>query len=116
MNLLETQIQFEELWFLKADDKPIPGMRLSDKAWIVYFTAAWCAPCKALDLDKIVDAANAKNIPLWKCDDTINNYTGGYCGVKRLPTFIMMRPKSIVSTLQSAKTQDVVDWISKHLD
>lgn len=112
MNLLETQEQFEQLWF--SVDKPIQGMRLSDKAWIVYFTAAWCNPCKALDLDTIVEAATIKNIPIWKCDDTINNYTGGYCGVRKLPTFILMRPKTIVSQLQSAKTQDVVDWINTH--
>jgi thioredoxin-like negative regulator of GroEL len=126
MNLLETPEQFEQLWF--SVDKPIQGMesdnlqirkadlkmRLSDKAWIVYFTAAWCNPCKALDLDTIVDAATKKNIPIWKCDDTINNYTGGYCGVRKLPTFILMRPKTIVSQLQSAKTQDVVDWINTH--
>ena len=114
MNLLETQIQFEELWFHKPNDTLIPGMRVSDKAWIVYFTAAWCAPCKALDLDAIVNAAALKELPVWKCDDTINNYTGGYCGVKRLPTFILMRPKTIVSQLQSAKTQDVLNWISTH--
>jgi len=125
MNLLETQEQFEQLWF--SVDKSIQGMesdnlqirntdlkmRLSDKAWIVYFTAAWCNPCKALDLDTIVEAATKKNIPIWKCDDTINNYTGGYCGVRKLPTFILMRPKTIVSQLQSAKTQDVVDWITQ---
>jgi thiol-disulfide isomerase/thioredoxin len=110
MNLLETQEQFEELWFNK-NDTLIPGMRVSDKAWIVYFTAAWCGPCKALELDKIVDAARAKDIPIWKCDETINNYTSGYCAVRKFPTFILMRPKTIVSTLQSNSTNDVVNWI-----
>jgi thiol-disulfide isomerase/thioredoxin len=125
MNLLETQEQFEDLWFSKADDKSSLRneetsfqirkadlkMRLSDKAWIVYFTAAWCGPCKALELEKIVDAATTKDIPMWKCDETINNYTSGYCAVRKFPTFILMRPKTIVSTLQSNNTETVVNWI-----
>jgi len=111
MNLLETQEQFEDLWFSKADDKPMPRTRLSDKAWIVYFTAAWCGPCKALELEKIVDAATTKDIPMWRCDETINNYTSGFCAVRKFPTFILMRPKTIVSTLQSNNTETVVNWI-----
>ena len=122
MNLLETQEQFEELWFYKIEDTSLQigkadlKMRLSDKAWLVYFTAAWCGPCKALELDKIVEAANAKNIPVWKCDETINNYTSGYCGVRKFPTFILMKPKEIKSTLQSNKTEDVLRWIAAFSD
>ena len=116
MNLLETQEQFEELWFLKPESEPIAGMRKQDRSWIVYFTAEWCAPCKRLDLEKIVHATNEKQIPIWKCDDTINNYTGGYCGIRKLPTFVLMKPKSIQATLQSNDTDTVLKWIAALAD
>jgi len=112
MNLLETQEQFEELWFLKPESEPIAGMRKQDRSWIVYFTAEWCAPCKRLDIHQITAAAGAKQIPIWKCDETINNYTGGYCGIRKLPTFVHMKPKSIVSTLQSSDTEAILKWLA----
>lgn len=111
MILLETQAQFEQLWFHTKPSEPLNGMRKEDCGWIVYFTATWCGGCKRLDLEKIENTANEKGIPLWKCEDTINNYTGGYCGVRKIPTFLFMKPKQIQSSLTSCDTHTVTEWI-----
>ena len=100
MKLLETQAEFESLWF--------GG---SPRRWIVYFTASWCKACKKLDLDTIAAAAAAKDIEIFKCDETVNDYTAGYCGVRSFPTFILFEPQSAKSTLQSSDTEKVVQWI-----
>jgi thioredoxin-like negative regulator of GroEL len=101
MNVLETQADFETLWFHPSEQTK----------WIVYFTAGWCKPCKALDLEMLETIATSVNIPIYKCDDDINNYTGGFCGVRSFPTFIYFQPKTVVSTFKSNKTDDVVKWI-----
>jgi len=110
MKLLETQEQFEQLWFYKED--AIPDGMNADKGWIVYFTAAWCAPCKKLDLEKIDAAAELVVVPIWKCDAEVNDYTAGYCSVRKFPTFLYCKPKTIVSTLQSTQTESVIQWIN----
>ena len=99
MKLLETQAEFESLWFGQS------------ARWIVYFTASWCKACKKLDLDAIAAAAAAKDIEIFKCDETVNDYTAGYCGVRSFPTFVMFEPQTTKGTLQSSDTQKVVEWI-----
>lgn len=89
------------MWFNTAEDKP----------WIVYFTAAWCGPCKRLDLAAIATAAAAAGIPFYKCDCVINDYTSGYCGVRSFPTFVFMKPRKILGQQKSAETTEVVAWI-----
>jgi thioredoxin-like negative regulator of GroEL len=99
MKMLETQAQFEEMWF--GDAKP----------WIVYFTAIWCKPCQRLDSEALAKVAEEKDITMWKCELTVNEYTAGYCGVRSIPTFVYFKPKAIVSTLQSSDTESVKLWI-----
>jgi len=108
MKLLETQADFEKLWFHSAlpDDPAAPK-------WIIYFTAGWCKPCKVLDLDALEKAAEDMSIPIYKCDDDINNYTGGFCGIRSFPTFVYFKPKTIISTFRSNKTELVIEWIHK---
>lgn len=102
---LDTQAQFEELWFNSAGEA-------NEKLWIVYFTAAWCGLCKKLDLPAIADASAVANIPLYKCDYVVNEYTSGYCGIRTFPTFVAMKPKKIISQIKSTDTADVTNWIS----
>jgi thioredoxin 1 len=103
MKLLETQAEFETLWF--ADSTT------GQKSWIVYFTASWCKACKKLDLDAISATAASKDIEIFKCDETVNDYTAGYCGIRSFPTFVLFNPQTIKSTLQSSDTQKVIEWI-----
>jgi thiol-disulfide isomerase/thioredoxin len=106
MKVLETQAEFETLWFGHAK-------ATATTRWIVYFTASWCKACKKLDLDVISAAAAAKDIELYVCDETINDYTPGYCGIRSFPTFVMFEPQATKSTLHSNDTQKVVTWIQE---
>lgn len=100
--MLETQAQFEELWFDKTNEA---------KHWIVYFTADWCKACKKLDLEKIMTAVGGHSF--YTCNYSVNDYTPGYCGVRTFPTFAFMKPGTIVSKLQSSNTDVVLEWLSK---
>jgi thioredoxin-like negative regulator of GroEL len=50
-----------------------------------------------------------------KCDVDQNNYTAGYCGVRSIPTFLIVADKKIVGTLSSSDTQKVIDWVTTHM-
>ena len=103
MEELLSQSQFEELY----NDKS------KDVSFIVYFTASWCGPCRALDCDGIAAAAAARYIPIYKCDYVKNEYTVGYCGVRSFPTFIYMKPRKPLSEIKSNITTEVIDWINR---
>ena len=103
MEDLLTQEQFEALY----NDKT------KDQAFIVYFTAAWCGPCKALDCDTIAIASHKRTIPIYKCDYVKNEYTVGYCAVSSFPTFIYMKPRKPLSEFKSNNTQEVIEWINR---
>lgn len=113
MKDLPTQEMFETLW--TQDPEPGPecfeGCRDADNSWIVYFTAAWCGPCKRLNTDELDKVAKTRELTIWKCDAVVNDYTAGYCGVKAFPTFMHFRPKKTVSTIQSNDTEAVKKWL-----
>ena len=102
MEDLATQAQFEEIY----NDKS------KDEAFVVYFTAGWCGPCKALNCDVIAAAAKARSIPIYKCDYVKNEYTVGYCGIKSFPTFLYMKPRKPLAEIKSNATHEVVEWIN----
>jgi len=101
-----TQEQFEAMWWTKDAASPY------HKGFLIYFTAAWCGPCKKLDQAAIEAAAAEKGIPYFKCDETVNKYTSGYCGVRSFPTFHFCRPKTLVGACTSSDTADVLAWLS----
>jgi hypothetical protein len=113
MKVLETQALFETMWFYKeGNESPRPdGMRESDNKFIVYFTASWCKACKNLNLEFLEGVAKEKGIPLWICSESVNTYTAGYCGVRQLPTFILMSPKTIHATCIPLTTGEAATWI-----
>jgi thiol-disulfide isomerase/thioredoxin len=103
MEDLLTQEQFELLYNDKSKDQP----------FIVYFTAAWCGPCKALDCDTIAAAAKARNVPIYKCDYVKNEYTVGYCAITSFPTFLYMKPRKPLSEIKTNVTSEVISWINR---
>ena len=111
MNLLETQAQFEQLWFYSEGNPKPEGMRRTDNAFIVYFTAAWCKPCQKLDCDLLAAYAALQGLTIFKCDATVNDYTSGYCQIRAFPTFVLYRPRQEVLRFQSNNTEAVKDWL-----
>jgi len=111
MRTFDTHMEFEEYWFGKASPvKPI-GYRANDKAFLVYFSATWCGPCRRLDIDTIEAVAKSQGVPLWKVEQTVNDYTAGFCDIYSLPTFVLFTPKHIVSKISSSETEDIIEWI-----
>jgi thioredoxin-like negative regulator of GroEL len=109
MRLLISQIEFEQMIGVQP---PEPGQILPNFS-VIYFTAGWCSACRRLDLAAIEAATVGAN---WlKCDVDQNNYTAGYCGVRSIPTFLIVADKKIVGTLSSSDTQKVIDWVTTHM-
>lgn len=111
MRSFDTQEEFETYWFGTAPVTKPASVRAADQAFLVWFSATWCGPCKRLDMDKVEAAAKEAGVPLWKVEQTVNSYTAGYCDIRSLPTFALMVPKKIVGTLCSSDTDAVVSWI-----
>ena len=113
MRTFDTQLEFEEFWFGRVETTKPASVRASDKGFFVYFTATWCGACKRLDLDAVEAAAKAVGVPLWKVEQTVNDYTAGFCDVRSLPTFLFIKPKTVVGRLSNSRTEDVVAWIKE---
>lgn len=102
MNPLTTQEQYEELWF---------GRALTPGPYIIWFTAAWCQPCKKLDAAAIEAAAATAGATLYRCDAAVNKYTPGYCDIRGFPTFFAFRPGHEIGRLTSSNTNAVCAWV-----
>lgn len=79
---------------------------------VIYFTAKWCGACKKLDLTAV--EAALPEATWYKCDVDDNTYSPGYCGVRTIPAFLVVRDKKPVGPLGSAVTEKVVAWLQGH--
>jgi thioredoxin 1 len=98
---LQTQEQFEAL---RVDtlEKPV----------LITFTATWCGPCKAFDWDSI--EGSLKGYTVYKCDVDDNNYTPGFCGVRSIPSFMVIkRDHTIVGPKQTSDSAKLVAWLNE---
>lgn len=102
---LQTQEQFEQLLGRAHSETPVPTF------CIIYFTANWCGACKRLDLPLILKAAPGAT--WFKCDIDKNDYTAGYCGIRSIPTFLVIQNGKVMGTLGESRTEMVVEWLKR---
>ena len=102
---LPTQEIFESLY------DPAPSQAKLEKPVLVYYTANWCGACKRLDWDFLLE--EFPDLTVYKCDVDENKYTGGFCGVKSIPNFVMVHPgkRNLTGPFQSSDTAKVATWI-----
>lgn len=105
MTLLQTQEMFEVLLGKVPTEAPIPPFV------IVYFTATWCKACKKLDLNEIQQIV--PEATWYKCDIDRNDYTAGYCGIRSIPSFLVIQDKKVISQLSDSRTEKVVEWLKR---
>ena len=86
---LKTQEQFET---------EILNIKTGPHYVCILFSAAWCGPCAKLDKEALVRAH--ADITWYGCDVDENTYTHGYCGLKKIPSFVFIRDGKVVDTLQ----------------
>ena len=82
---------------------------------LIYFTAGWCGACKRVDWGFIEEEFSS--LPIYKCDIDKNKYTPGFCQVRTIPNFIMVRPghKQLEGPFQSSDTAKIATWIQTQL-
>ena len=104
-----TQEEFEQL----TGVQPVPEGTTVPPFSVIYFTATWCGACRRLDMPALEAALPEVN---WlKCDVDQNNYTGGYCGVRSIPSFIIVKNKKVSEIFQSTSNDAVEKWIRSNL-
>jgi hypothetical protein len=106
---LDTQLELEQL-LGKAE---VPAGETLPAVACIYFTARWCSACKKLDLPAI--EAATPGVTWYKCDVDINTYSPGFCGVRSIPSFMLVLNKRPVGPITSSDTEKVVAWIGEQL-
>lgn len=105
---LRSQEEFENL-LSRAERKKTAGDPLETPI-LVHFTASWCGPCQRIDWEFLLD--EFPTLPFYKCDVDENKYTAGYCGVKAIPSMLILFPgKRIVGPIQTSDTSKIASWI-----
>jgi thioredoxin-like negative regulator of GroEL len=109
-NYLTNHEEFE--WLIgrgqKAQEESLPkGPK--PRFSVVWFTAQWCGPCQRLDVERITGSLPEAN---WlKCDIDQNKYTPGFCGVRSIPTFLVVADEKVLGQLSGAETDRVITWV-----
>lgn len=95
---------FEALIGRIESEKPLPGL------CVIYFTASWCGPCRRLRLNDIVGSISS-SASWYKCDIDQNNYTAGYCGIRSIPTFMVIKNTKILGTFSNSDSDKIIAWL-----
>lgn len=112
MRPLESQEYLEQL--LGRGPARELGAGLLPAATVIYFTANWCSACRRLDLPALEAAFPA--VDWLKCDVDANQYSPGFCGVRSIPTFMLILRGKAVGPFTSSETGKVAGWLHAQLE
>ena len=76
------------------------------EATVVYFTATWCGPCRSVRTAELEEGL--KGVQWLKCDVDQNDYTPGYCEIRSIPTFLVIKNKKILGKFSSTITETIL--------
>ena len=99
---LENQEQFEAL--LNPNNQ-------NPEEVVIWFSASWCGPCSRLNHEEIQKAL--PNVTWYKCDIDQNKYTLGYCGLRSIPSFVVIKNSKFLGKFTSSDTSMVIDLLKE---
>ena len=117
MKRLKNQLEFEALIIpriIKADAESEPTKKY-DPYVCVQFSAAWCGPCKRIDKAALVEKYG-NTVTWYICDVDENDYTLGYCGMRKIPSFAFIVGGQFAGRLEGcSSTADVGRWMDQFI-
>ena len=78
---------------------------------VVYFTATWCGPCRSVRPAEL--EARLPMVTWLKCDIDQNDYTAGYCGIRSIPTFLVIRDGKIKGQFSLISTDSILRSVTE---
>jgi thioredoxin-like negative regulator of GroEL len=79
----------------------------------IYFTADWCGACRRLNLQEIL--AEVPEARWHICDVDENNYSAGFCGVRSIPSFMLIFNGQPSQLFTNSDTNAVIHWIRANI-
>jgi thiol-disulfide isomerase/thioredoxin len=108
---LQSHKQFEDLY------TPDPGSKPLSHPVLIAFFASWCGPCQRIDWEFILE--EFPSLPIYACDIDVNKYTPGFCGIKSIPSVLLLTPgenrSNVIGPLQTSDTSKICSWILMNL-
>lgn len=80
----------------------------------IYFTAEWCGACRRLNLAQITGEFPAAR--WYICDVDENNYSAGFCGVRSIPSFMLIINGTPSPLFTNSDTNSVINWIGLNIN
>ena len=83
---------------------------------LLYFTASWCGPCKAIapflkELSATLKEKGDYNIEFYKVDIDENEEFCDKCQIKSVPTFFIMDGKELLGSCNGANKEKISNLI-----
>lgn len=79
----------------------------------IYFTADWCGACRRLNLGQIL--AQFPQVHWYVCDVDANNYSAGFCGVRSIPSFMLIVNGKPSQLFTNSDTNSVINWLHSNI-
>lgn len=89
---------------------------VGDGLQVVYFTAAWCGPCKAFSpVVDTVAGASQPDVHFFKVDVDANPVLAAEFGVRAVPTVVLRRGGAVVASRSGAvNAPGLTAWLDMH--
>jgi hypothetical protein len=82
--------------------------------WVaISFSAKWCGPCQKINKKALV--SSSPEIKWYSVDVDINKTSLGYCGLYKIPSFVLIKDGVFLDRKEGASSlADIILWLQKN--
>jgi thioredoxin-like negative regulator of GroEL len=112
MTPLPDHAMFEALLRPRGNRPSLEDVNIAYSPWVVVcFSAKWCGPCKALDKKSLVQYT--PRVKWYAVDVDENTTTLGYCSLRSIPSFVVLKDGVFLDRKSGAGSADeVLEWLA----